>query len=477
MVGDHREQALKSGPEHEAASGMEAIDRYLEEHRAAFEEDLKAFLRIPSVSAQKSHQPDVRRAAEWLADQFRPLGFRAEILPTRGHPLVLAEWRQAPGKPTVLVYGHYDVQPPDPLEQWISPPFEPTVRGGNIHARGATDDKGQMLTHVKSAEAWLHSYGHLPLNIRFLIEGEEEIGSENLNRFVRESPDRLRCDWVVISDTSMFAPDTPSICYGLRGIAYFEVTVHGPRQDLHSGAFGGMVTNPANTLAQLLGSLTDGRGRVQVPGFYDDVVPLSPAERRRIAELPFDETAYCAMVGVEAFTGEEGYTALERKWARPTCDVCGLYGGYSGEGSKTIIPSRAGAKVSFRLVPDQDPRRIGTALRQYLESRRPPGVRVEVHAYHGDHAVVMPTESAGMEAAKRALRTGFQREPVFIRSGGSIPVVGTFRRELHVDCFLLGFGLPDDNTHSPNEKFCLRDFHRGIKTSAYLWKELAAVKA
>jgi acetylornithine deacetylase/succinyl-diaminopimelate desuccinylase-like protein len=455
---------------------VEAVERYLETHRADFEEDLKGLLRIPSVSAQSAHTADTQRAAEYVADQLRRAGLTAEVVPTAGHPIVLAEWLGAPGKPTVLVYGHYDVQPPDPLDQWVTGPFEPTVRDGNLYARGATDDKGQMMTHIKSVEAWLRANGSLPLNVKFLIEGEEEVGSANLHAFIARHRERLRCDWVVVSDTSMFGPDLPSICYGLRGIAYFEVVLHGPRQDLHSGGFGGTVTNPANALARLLASLHDDKQRVAIPGFYDDVLPLEPWERALFARLPFDEAEYRAMVGVAALAGEEGYTPLERKWVRPTCDICGLYGGYQGEGSKTIIPARVGAKVSFRLVPRQDPKKIAAGFRRHLERQLPPGVRLEVHEYQSEPAVVMPVDAPALEAAKRALRAGFGREPVFIRSGGSIPVVHTFREELKVDCLLLGFGLPDDNTHSPNEKFSLRDYHRGIKTSAHLWPELAALK-
>jgi acetylornithine deacetylase/succinyl-diaminopimelate desuccinylase-like protein len=452
---------------------MHEIDEYLTTHRARFEEDLFALLRIPSVSAQSKHDEDTRRAAHFVADQLRNVGVKVELLDPGGHPIVYGEWLGAPGKPTVLVYGHYDVQPPEPLEQWVTGPFEPTVRGGNVYARGATDDKGQMLTHVKSVEAWLKATGRLPLNVKFLIEGEEEVGSENLDAFVRMEKRRLACDWVVISDTSMFAPDLPTICYGLRGIMYFEVVVHGPRQDLHSGGYGGLVTNPANTLAALVASLKDGHNRVRVPGFYDDVAEPEPWERENLAGLPFDEGELLARLGVDALTGEEGFSPLERKWLRPTCDVCGIYGGYMGEGGKTIIPARAGAKVSFRLVPNQDPAKIAPAFQAYLQAQLPPGVRLDIRENQGTPGVVVPVRSPGVEAAKRALRTAFGREPVFMRNGGSIPVVGMFRRELGVDCLLLGFGLPDDNTHSPNEKFSLKDFHRGIRTSAYLWQELA----
>jgi acetylornithine deacetylase/succinyl-diaminopimelate desuccinylase-like protein len=455
---------------------MQTIETYLSKQRDAFEDDLKALLRIPSVSAQTKHHADTHRAAEFVADQLRRVGLQVEIIPTAGHPIVYGEWRQAPGKPTALVYGHYDVQPPEPLDQWISGPFEPTVRNGNLYARGATDDKGQMLTHVKSVEAWLRTEGRLPLNVKFLIEGEEEVGSVNLDPFVRANRERLKCDWVVISDTSMFAPDMPAICYGLRGIAYFEVVVRGPKQDLHSGGYGGMVANPANVLAELLASLKDCQGRIQLPGFYDAVLPLEPWERASMAKLNFDEQELMARLGVDALPGEAGFTPLERKWARPTCDVCGVYGGYQGEGSKTIIPAMAGAKVSFRLVPRQDPVEVARSFRQFLESRLPPGVRLEISEYHSAPPVLVPVASPGIEAAKRATHAGFGCAPVFIRNGGSIPVVSTFREILQVDCLLLGFGLPDDNTHSPNEKFCLKDYHRGIRTSAHLWKELAEAR-
>lgn len=451
---------------------MHAVDAYLETNRHAFEEDLKALLRIPSVSAQSTHNDDTRRAGRFVADQLRSVGFSTELVETKGHPIVYAEWLHAKGKPTVLVYGHYDVQPPEPLEQWVTGPFEPTVRNGNIHARGAVDDKGQMLTHVKSVQSWLRTEGRLPLNVKFLIEGEEEVGSANLDHFVATSKDRLRCDWIVISDTAMFAPDMPSLCYGLRGIAYFEVIVHGPKFDLHSGGFGGMVNNPANVLASLLASLKDARGHITVPGIYDDVLPLEAWERDGMAQLPFDERDWCAKLGIDGMVGEEGYGVLERKWARPTCDVCGIYGGYAGEGSKTIIPAMAGAKVSFRLVPNQEPNKIAAAFRWHVQAQTPPGVRVEVLDHHHAPPVLVPVQSPGVEAAKRALRAGFGKEPVFIRNGGSIPVVSTFREQMEVDCLLLGFGLPDDGAHSPNEKFSLRDFHRGIRTSAYLWHEL-----
>jgi acetylornithine deacetylase/succinyl-diaminopimelate desuccinylase-like protein len=376
----------------------------------------------------------------------------------------------------MLVYGHYDVQPPDPLDLWISPPFEPSRREGNLFARGATDDKGQMFTHVKSAETWIRTAGRLPVQLKFIVEGEEEVGSQGLERFLVEHPERLACDCVVISDSSKFTPEIPAITYGLRGIAYYELRVTGPDRDLHSGTFGGSVTNPANALARILAALVDHRGKIQVPGFYDDVVPLSERERKEMAALPFDEASYFAEIGVSGAMGEEGYTTLERRWARPTCDVCGLTSGYQGEGAKTVLPSKAIAKVSFRLVPNQDPRKIKAALDRWLPSVTPPGVRVELIDLHGAPGVLVPLESPYVAAAARAIEQAFGRAPVYAREGGSIPIVTAFSQALKADVLLLGWGQDDDNTHSPNEKFALADYHRGIAASARLWQELAKMK-
>ena len=456
---------------------MSKLDSYLQEHRQNFEEELCEFLRIPSISADSRYQQAMGRASEWVAEQFRRLGMETETIATDGHPLVYAESPAVEGTPTVLVYGHYDVQPPDPLEEWITPPFEPTERDGNIYARGATDDKGQMLTHIKSAQAWMETAGHLPVQIKYLIEGEEEMGSESLYQFIEESSKRLACDVLVISDTSQFGPGQPAITYGLKGIAYYELRLRGPEQDLHSGSFGGAVTNPVNTLAQLLATLVNDEGRVQVPGFYDEVVPLEVGERSRMAALPFDECAFMQQIGVEGLSGEAGYTTLERRWARPTYDVNGIWGGYQGEGPKTVLPARAGAKFSFRLVPDQDPEKITESLREFLLEQCPPGIELELDPVHSAQGVVVPLDSPYMTAAARAIEQGFGQSPVLIREGGSIPVVTTFHQSLGVDALLLGWGLDDDNTHSPNEKFCLADFHRGIKASAYLWQELSQIQA
>ena len=452
------------------------LDAYLKQQAVAFEDELCELLRIPSVSADGRHRADVRRAAEWVAAQFRRLEMKVELCETAGHPIVYAEHLSAPGAPTMLVYGHYDVQPPDPLALWTSPPFEQTRRNGNLYARGATDDKGQMFTHIKSAEAVLRTAGRLPVNLKYLIEGEEEVGSEHLEDFIRANRERLRADVCVVSDTSQFGPGTPAITYGLRGIAYFELKLQGPDRDLHSGTFGGAVVNPAVALAKMLATLVDDDGRIQVPGFYDDVVPLAEAERRQFADLPYDEREFQASIGVDALGGEAGFTNLERRWARPTFDVNGLTSGYQGEGAKTVLPAKASAKFSFRLVPQQCPKKIHEALEPHLRRACPPGIVMELTAYHGAPGVVVPLESRYVAAAERAVAAGFGRAPVFIREGGSIPVVSTFHELLGIDTLLLGWGLNDDNTHSPNEKLCLADFHRGIRASAYLWNEIGNLR-
>ncbi len=454
---------------------MDKIKQYITSHRQAFEDDLAALLRIASVSADSRQRGETRRAADWMAAQFRQLGLATELIETGGHPIVYAESPPVTGKSVALVYGHYDVQPPEPLDEWISPPFEPTVRHGNIYARGATDDKGQMLTHVKSVEAWMKTESKLPLQVKFLIEGEEEVGSEHLGPFVKNERQTLACDCIVISDCCQFARGVPAITYGLRGIAYYELRLRGPRQDLHSGTFGGAVTNPANALVALLTALKDEHGRIQVPGFYDDVVPLTDREREEFGALPLTDAEFMDQIGTSGLSGEAGYTSLERRWARPTCDINGLTSGYQGEGAKTVLPARASAKFSFRLVPNQDPHKIGAALRKFLEACLPPGIQMELVDHHGAPGVVVSLDSPYMHAAEAAIEAGFGRPPVFIREGGSIPIVTTFTRELGADVLLLGWGLNDDNTHSPNEKFSLEDYHRGTLASAQLWDELAKI--
>lgn len=450
-----------------------SLEEFLSENRAAHDADLADLLRIASVSADSKYQSEVRRAADWVAARLRKMKLQVEIVETAGNPLIFAQSPPVPGAPVALVYGHYDVQPPDPLDEWISPPFEPTVRDGNIYARGATDDKGQMLTHLQSVAAHLATVGKLPLQVKFLIEGEEEVGSANLEPFVRANREKLACDCVVISDSSQFAKGIPAVTYGLRGIAYFEVRLRGPKQDLHSGTFGGGVTNPANVLVKMLAALKDDDGRVTLPGFYDDVIPLTDRERKEFASLPFDEREFASRLGVKGLTGEAHHTTLERRWARPTCDVNGLWSGYQGEGAKTVLPARAGAKFSFRLVPSQNPEQVTRAVRQLFESLLPPGIEMELVDHHGAPGVVFSLDSPYMSAATKAIESAFGRPPVFIREGGSIPIVNTFARELDCDVLLLGWGLDDDNTHSPNEKFSLDDYHRGIRASAQLWNELA----
>jgi len=455
---------------------MVNLDEYLDKHRPKYEQDLMDLLRIASVSADSKHREDIRLAASWVAMQFEQLDLKCQVYETAGHPIVYAESPPVAGAPTVLVYGHYDVQPPDPLSEWISPPFEPTVRDGNVYARGATDDKGQMLTHVKSAEAWIRSQGELPLQLKFLIEGEEEVGSAHLEEFIAAHQELLACNCVVISDCSQFAPGQPAITYGLRGIAYYELRLAGSKQDLHSGTFGGGVSNPANALCRMLAALINDRGQIQLPGFYDDVVPLTDRERKAFADLPFDEAQFMQQLGVKALDGEAGFSTLERRWARPTFDINGLASGYQGEGAKTVLPARAMAKFSFRLVPRQDPKAISQALRKFFEERLPPGLTMELIDTHGAPGVVVSLDSPYVAAAQRAIEQGFGRRPVFMREGGSIPVVSTFRELLGVDTLLLGWGLDDDNTHSPNEKFCLADYHRGIKASAHLWREISTIQ-
>jgi acetylornithine deacetylase/succinyl-diaminopimelate desuccinylase-like protein len=452
---------------------MHDIEAYLAQHAATFEDDLCELLRIASISADPARKGDVRKAAEWVAGQFRALGLATEVIETSGQPLVYAQSPPVPGQPTVLVYGHYDVQPVEPLEEWLSPPFEPTKRNGNVYARGATDDKGQMLTHLLAARAWLKTRGKLPVQLKFLIEGEEEVGSKGLYEYLASpaAQEKLKCDIAAISDTSQFARGQPAITYGLRGGVAFEVQTRGPKQDLHSGTFGGAVANPVTALCRLLASLVDERGRIRVPGFYDEVVPISDEEAKQFAELPFSDEAFMRQLGVNALFGEEGYSTLERRWARPTMDVLAIWGGERLP--KSAIPARAGARFAFRLVPDQNPQTIADATQAFLRERCPAGIELEMKASPSGKGVVVPLDSPFVAAASRAIERGFGTRPVFIREGGSIPVVSAFREQLGVDTLLLGWGLDDDNTHSPNEKFHLADFQRGIKASAHLWQELS----
>ncbi|QGJ72442.1 Acetylornithine deacetylase/Succinyl-diaminopimelate desuccinylase [Planctomycetales bacterium 10988] len=451
------------------------IEEYLEANKETFESQLIELLKIPSVSADSSFKTSMLEAANWIMHCFEAMKIPAELIPTEGHPIVLAEYHRDDSLPTVLVYGHYDVQPADPLDLWISKPFEPTVRDGNLYARGATDDKGQMFTHLASSQAWMNTVGELPCNIKYLIEGEEEIGSAHLEDFIEAHRERLKADVVVISDTCQLGPDQPAITVGLRGISYFEIFLQGPKQDLHSGSFGGAVTNPVNTLTQLLSSIINKEGQVQIPGFYDAVESLTEEEREQFSGLPFDEENFKEQVGVDGLSGEKGFTTNERRWARPSFDINGVTGGYAGEGAKTVLPAKANAKFSFRLVPKQDPKQIAIDLEKYLRDQLPPGIKMEFKAMHGSPGVVVPQTNPYLQAAVTAIEQGFGKTPYFIREGGSIPVVTTFYESLGLNTLLLGWGLNDDNTHSPNEKFHLADFHRGIRSSAYLWQAIREI--
>ncbi|MCU0522574.1 MAG: dipeptidase [Anaerolineae bacterium] len=439
---------------------------YAHEHQPRFLEELKAFLRIPSISAQPVRRPDVEVAAEWLRDQLRAAGFpRAEVLPTGGHPVVYAEWLAAgPDAPTVLTYGHYDVQPPDPALEWLSPPFEPTVRGENLYARGASDDKGQLYAHVKAAEAYCATVGAPPVNLKVIVEGEEEIGSPNLDPFIEAHRELLAADVALISDSHILAPDTPSIVYALRGLAYLQVEVEGPAFDLHSGIYGGAVNNPLNALCRMLAGLQDAEGRVLIPGFYDAVRPLDAAERAELARVPFDREAWLEEAGVSTDWGDPDYTVVERATARPTLDINGIWGGYIEAGAKTVLPSKAYAKMSMRLVPDQDPAEIARLVREHLERVAPPSVSIVVRDLHGGSGAIVDRNSPAMRAAAQAYAEAFGSSPVFVREGGSIPVVATFQRALGIETVLMGFGLPDDRLHSPNEKLYLPNFTRGVDT-------------
>lgn len=453
---------------------MQQVDEYLERHADRFLEELKQFLRIPSVSADSALQTHMTSAAEFVRDRLIDAGLQnVNIVPTAGNGIVYGERIEDESLPTAVVYGHYDVQPPDPLEDWISPAFEPTVRDGCLYARGATDDKGQLYTHIKSVEAWTKTVGKLPVNVKFVIEGEEEVGSNNLEPYLEGAREQLKCDVAVISDTSQYAPGIPAVTYGLRGIVACEVTLTGPNQDLHSGVFGGSVANPANALARLIGMLHDEAGRIQIPGFYDDIIEPTDDERSAFAELPFDESAYLNELGMSQPFGEPNFTTLERRWARPTCDVNGMLSGYTGEGPKTIVPAKAMAKITCRLVPGQDPNAIIKSLEQFFRANCRPGLKLNFKSDHGAPGLVFDTKSPFMSAAALAIEQAFGRAPVMIREGGSIPVVTTFRDVLGVDTLLLGWGQNTDNLHSPNEHFRVEDFHRGTRASAWLWKFLA----
>ncbi len=446
---------------------MSSVKNYIEDNGKRFEEELFELLRIPSVSTDSKHKKDVKEAAQFLIDQLEGIGLdKVTLHKTEGHPIITAEKCPHNDRPTVLIYGHYDVQPSDPDELWNTPPFEPTVKDGRVYARGSSDDKGQSFTHVKAIEAYMKTGTDLPVNVKFILEGEEEIGSPNLVPFIKENKELLKCDMVLISDTAMFGEDQPSITYGLRGLAYMEVHVTGPNRDLHSGVYGGAVENPANVLAEIISKLKDDDGVIQIPGFYDDVEPMTDEMREAYEKLPFDEEEYKKNLNLKDLDGEKGYTTLERASARPTLDVNGLWSGYQGEGAKTVLPAKAGAKISMRLVPDQDPNKIAKLFADHVKLLAPDTVTVEVEEHHGGHPVVIDLEYYGLKAAAKAFEQVYDKEVLFAREGGSIPIVADFKKVLGVNSILMGFGLTKDALHSPNESFALKDFHRGIQTSA-----------
>jgi acetylornithine deacetylase/succinyl-diaminopimelate desuccinylase-like protein len=453
---------------------MNNVIDFINTNRDRYVEELKSYLAIPSISALPQHQADVRRCAEWTADEMRRIGMQnVRLIETPGNPVVYGDWLGAEGAPTILFYGHYDVQPVDPLNLWESPPFEADVRDGEIYARGAADDKGQVFMHFKAIEAHLKQNGRLPVNLRVILEGEEEVGSANLDNFVKGHKEELAADVVVISDSTMFDRGVPSITYGLRGLVYFQIDLRGTRSDLHSGSFGGAVANPALVLAQILSQMKDKGGRIKIPGFYDDVRALRDEERAEFKKLPFNETRYRKDLGAPKLFGESGYTTLERVWARPTFEVNGLLSGFTGEGAKTVIPAVAMAKVSMRLVPDQDPDKIAQLFEAYVAKVAPKTVETKVTRMHGGKPWMTDFDNRFVQAAGRAIEKGFGKAPVFNREGGSIPVVATFQEILGLPSVLFGVGLPDENAHAPNEKLDLGNFHGGIIASAYLYDEVA----
>ena len=455
---------------------MNNVIDFINTNRDRYLDELKDYLAIPSISALPEHAPDVRRCAEWTAEEMRRIGLQnVRLIETPGNPVVYGDWLGAAGAPTILFYGHYDVQPVDPVDLWQSPPFEATIRDGEIYARGASDDKGQVFMHFKAIEAHMKAQGRLPVNIKLMIEGEEEVGSAHLDAFIHEQKAALAADVVVVSDTEMFARGVPSLCYALRGLAYLQIDVRGTTTDLHSGTYGGAVANPAFVLAQILAQMKDRGGRVKVPGFYDDVRPLSDAERAEYKKLPHNEKEYRKSIGAPKLFGESGYTTLERTTGRPTFEVNGLLSGFTGEGTKTVLPAVAMAKVSMRLVPDQDPAKIASLFEAYVKKIAPRTVEVKVTNMHGGKPWMASLDNPYVQAAGRAIEKGFGQTPVFTREGGSIPVVATFQEVLGLPSVLFGVGLPDDRIHAPNEKLDLDNFHKGIIASAFLYEEIAGV--
>ena len=447
----------------------ESLVSYLDANQQRHLDELFALLRIPSISTAPEHTADVHRAAGFVAESLKQAGMTTvDVIATERHPLIYAECLEAPGKPTVLCYGHYDVQPPDPLDLWESPPFEPVIRNGNIYARGAADDKGQMYAHIKAVEALRAVHGRLPLNIKFLIEGEEEVGGASIARYVATHGDRLRADVALVSDTALYAEGVPTLCIGLRGLIYLELEATGPSRDLHSGLYGGAAPNAVFGLAQLLGKAKDEQGRILIPGIYDDVAEPAPAELESWKSLNLDEARYLKEeVGSSRLTGETGRMVLERVWSRPTFEVHGIGGGFTGVGSKTVIPAKAVAKVSFRLVPDQDPDRVIAAFKEWVARETPPGIQTQVRVMNAGPAVMVSPDHAAIATAAQAFSDVYGRQTVFVRSGGSVPIVGDLATHLHIPSVMMGFGLPDDALHSPNEKFRLENYYTAIRTVAH----------
>ena len=455
---------------------MSKVIAYLNANQERAREELFELLRIPSISTQEEHRADMVRAGEWLCSRLEEIPLSAEIIQTEKHPIVFAQSERQPGKPTVLIYGHYDVQPADPLDEWQSPPFEPTIRDGAIVARGVSDDKGQLMCHLLGVRAWMETVGELPVNVKFVLEGEEECSGDSLAKLVRSDKDRFKADYVVVSDGSQLGPGVPAIGYGLRGLVYMEVTLSGPAHDLHSGQYGGAVTNPANLLARLIGGLHDADGRITLEGFYDGVKPIDAEEREALAALGGEDDMIRHLTQAKGLSGEKGYTSLERMWVRPTLDVNGMVAGYIEPGAKTIIPSKASAKISMRLVDKQNPRAIAESFKNYFRQRTTDGISVEFIEHGLADPVLIERSAPGVQAAKRALEKGFSAGARFTRSGGSIPIVSLLAEEVTKEVLLMGFSLPDDNAHAPNEKFRLEDYHAGQLTAAYLLGELGGVE-
>jgi len=453
---------------------LEPIIQFIKNNHNLYVEELQTLLRIPSISTLPENAEDMKHCAEFVADKLKQAGMnRVEIFPTEGHPIVYGEWLGAPGKPTVLIYGHYDVQPVDPIELWDTPPFEPTIKGDKIFARGATDDKGQMFIHIKSVEAFFKVKGSLPLNVKFIIEGEEEIGSEHLGGFIEQHKDLLKCDAVLISDTSLYKAGVPTITYGLRGLSYMEIEVTGPNKDLHSGSFGGAVANPINVLAEIIAKLHDKNGRVTIPNFYDDVLPITKEEKKNFELLNFSDKNFAKEVGVKELAGEAKFSTLERLWVRPTLDCNGIIGGFTGKGAKTVIASQASAKISMRLAPIQDPKKIAKIFTKYIKLIAPKSVKVKISNLHGAYPTLSSLTGKAVKAAAVSMEKVFNKKIVFMREGGSIPVVATFQRMLKAPSVLMGFGLNSENLHSPNEHFSLTHFQLGIQSSAYFFEEFS----